>query len=108
MGVGQVSIDDGAQVTASDLLQKIAKEDFGNVEGIVKFIKDGRKLDNASMQVLLFNLRKKYNMEYRDLLAVYLSLDLAVEKGALTNDVVDYLKKNPDAIKNFEGNTDAK
>jgi hypothetical protein len=91
--------------TASDLLSKIAAEDFTEVKKVVKFVKEGFKLDNAAMQTLLFSLKNKYNMSYRDLLAVYLTLDIAVEKGALTNEVLDYLRDHPEEI-NKLGNTD--
>lgn len=91
--------------SASDLLSKIAAEDFTEVKKVVKFVKEGFKLDNAAMQTLLFSLKNKYNMSYRDLLAVYLTLDIAVEKGALTNEVLDYLRDHPEEI-NKLGNSD--
>jgi len=92
--------------TAADILSSIASQDVEEIVSAVKFVKEGYKLDNSSMQVLLFNLKTKYNMSYRDLLAVYLSLDAAVEKGALTNEVLDYLKTNPDGLSQLNNKTD--
>ena len=67
----------------------------------VRFVKTGPKLDNAAMQELLYRLKTKHGMTYRELLSVYLTMDMAVEKGNLTNDIIDYLKRNPDMVSKF-------
>ncbi|MBD3362397.1 hypothetical protein GF362_01620 [Candidatus Dojkabacteria bacterium] len=87
---------------AGDMLSKMATEDFSQIQRALKFVTQGYKLDNDAMQELLFTLKTKYDMSYRDLLAIYLTLDIAVEKGALTNDLIDYLKEHPEEIKAFE------
>lgn len=86
-----------------DVLAKFAKEDFSKIARTIKFVKDGPKLDNAAMQELLYRLKTKQGMSYRELLSVYITMDMAVEKGVLTNDVLDYLKQNPEALEKFKG-----
>lgn len=97
---GQPVQQDGA-FDANAMLSKFAGSDFTGMKQIVKFVKDGHKLDNAAMQELLYRLKTKHGMTYRELLSVYLTMDMAVEKGALTNDIIDYLKKNPEMIQKF-------
>ena len=91
-----------APKSATTLLSQLASEDFSQVKKALSFVEQGYKLNNAAMQELLFDLKTKYDMSYRDLLAIYLTLDIAVEKGALTNEVLDYLREHPDELKIFE------
>lgn len=97
-GIGAVN----APKNATSLLSQLASEDFSQVKKALSFVEQGYKLNNAAMQELLFDLKTKYDMSYRDLLAIYLTLDIAVEKGALTNEVLDYLREHPDELKIFE------
>ncbi len=87
----------GDNTSPTDILHKIAKEEF-DASKMVHFIKDGPKLDNSAIQQLLYILRTKHNMNYRDLLSVYLTLDIALEKGILTKELLDYIKDNPEKI----------
>ncbi|MBD3362395.1 hypothetical protein GF362_01610 [Candidatus Dojkabacteria bacterium] len=91
----------GGNFDAGSMLSKFAESDFTGMKQVVKFVKDGHKLDNAAMQELLYRLKTKHKMTYRELLSVYLTMDMAVEKGALTNDIIEYLKKNPQMIQKF-------
>lgn len=46
-------------VKADNPLSKFAKSDFTGMKQVVKFVKDGAKLDNAAMQELLyFNMNR--------------------------------------------------
>lgn len=99
--MADIATDDAPAGDAGSLLAKFADSNFGGMKQVVKFVKDGHKLDNAAMQELLYRLKTKHTMTYRELLSIYLTMDMAVEKGVLTNDIIDYLKKNPDMIQKF-------
>ena len=54
----------------------------------------GTKIKNSVMQNLLYRLRQKGNLSYRELLDVFISLDLAVETGVLTNEAISKLEND--------------
>ncbi|MCA9385853.1 hypothetical protein KC717_04350 [Candidatus Dojkabacteria bacterium] len=81
----------GEEKKAKDILSKFAEGDTADVGRVVKFVKEGHKLDNQAMQQLLYKLYKEEGLTYKTLLAIYLQLDKAVEEGTFTNDMFESL-----------------
>jgi hypothetical protein len=97
-------VDNVTGTSAADILNLIANKNPQIITEELKLVSTGNKIENAAMQVLLFNLKEKLGLSYRDLLAICLSLDAAAEKGVLNNDIINYLKENPAEINKIYSN----
>lgn len=84
----------GSDTKATDILAGLAKGEFGGVERVIKFVKEGHKLDNFAMVNLLTILKDDYDFDNGQLLQLYLILDKAVEDGVLGNDLIEYMREN--------------
>jgi hypothetical protein len=58
----------------------------------INFFRDGVKLDNTAMRILLTRLQEKYDYDDQKLLQIYLLFDQAVEEGVLTQQTIDNLE----------------
>ncbi len=72
-------------------LQQIASGEFGGIEKIIKFVKDGHKLDSFALKAL-FNRLSEEGYSAEELLEIYFVLDDLAEKGTLTNEAIEALK----------------
>lgn len=60
----------------------------------INFFRDGVKLDNNAMRILLARLQEKYGYDDQKLLQIYLLFDQAVEEGVLTQQMIDSIDIN--------------
>lgn len=75
---------------AQDILKNISKGDL-DINKLIKFVKDGHKLDNFAMRQLIEKLRNENGFDDSKLLTLYLELDKMVEDGLVNNDFINKL-----------------
>lgn len=81
-------------------LQDLAEK--GTAEGVItpeEAIKVGNRMQNSYLRELITKYQEEGRMDDKGILMLVVALDDIIEKGLLTNDLLDEIQKDPNLLK---------
>jgi hypothetical protein len=91
-----LKIMDQIQQQLQDLAEK------GTAEGVItpeEAIKVGNRMQNSYLRELITKYQEEGRMDDKGILMLVVALDDIIEKGLLTNDLLDEIQKDPNLLK---------